>query len=89
MRAFLITALKGTMALVLDLYTSFVALGYAVGYLTDSVTEAGIHLSQSGQSATFLLMAAYFAIGAWAGGTPWQRVVGTRPIARKEPAAAP
>ncbi len=80
-RAFVATTLKRAIALLLDLYTSFVGLGYAIGYLTNAITDSGIKLSNQGVAATFLLMAAYFLIGAHAGGTPWQRVLGTRDTA--------
>ena len=83
MRTLLFAYLKAATALTFDLFTAFVGAGYLVGYLTGAITPDGIQLSNIGVAATFLLMATYFAVGAWRGATPWQRIVGTR-----EPSAA-
>ena len=63
-RAFVATYLKKAVALLLDLYTSFVGFGYAVGYFTNAITDAGIKLSNNGVAVTFLLMAAYFFVAS-------------------------
>lgn len=76
MRAVLMSALKYSTALILDLYTSFVGFGYVVGYITGALTDDGIQLSAIGAAATFALMAVYFFISMKRGGTPWQRIVG-------------
>jgi hypothetical protein len=81
-RAFVAIYLKKAVALLLDLYTSFVGFGFAVGYLSNAITDGGITLTNSGAAVTFLLMAAYFFAGAQTGGTPWQRFLGTRDTAK-------
>jgi hypothetical protein len=81
-RAFVATYMRNAIALLLDLYTSFVGFGYAVGYFSNAITDAGIKLSGNGAAVTFLLMAAYFLASAHSGGTPWQRFLGTRDTAK-------
>ena len=66
---------KRVVALLLDLYTTFVGFGYLVGFATGAIGEEAITLSPAGAAVTFALMLAYFTYFAWKGGTPWQRVI--------------
>ena len=67
---------KRALALLLDLFTSFVGFGYLVGFATGVVAQEEIALTPAGAAITFALMLGYFGFFAWAGGgTPWQRVL--------------
>ena len=70
--------LKRALACVLDFYTAFIVFGYLVGFASGAVTEDGISLTSAGGAIMYALILGYFLISARQGGTPWQRILGTR-----------
>lgn len=63
---------------ILDFITVFAGGGYFIAMLTGDTTEGGFNLSGTPAILLFALMIGYFVLGHYAGGTIWQRIMGTR-----------
>jgi len=64
---------------ILDALTSFFGIGYIVAKLTGNTTENGFQLNGAPALVMIALIAAYFILlPKYAGGTIWQRILGTR-----------
>lgn len=67
---------RKVLAAILDLVTVFFGGGYAIGYLTGSVTAEGFKLEGMPALILFALIIAYFVAGSkYLGGTIWQRIL--------------
>ncbi len=69
---------KKIIAAILDTITSFGGFGYLIARFTGNTTENGFELNGMPAIILFGLVIAYFVIGKYAGGTPWQRILGTK-----------
>ncbi len=70
---------RKVLAVVLDFIFVFFIAGYAVGYLTDSLTDGGFDLKGGPALIVLAVIAAYFVVFIkFLGGTIWQRVLGVR-----------
>ena len=66
-------------AAILDFFTAFFVIGYAVALLTGGTTTGGFLLNGLPALILFALIAAYFWIGGkYLGGTLWQRILKAR-----------
>ena len=66
-------------AAILDFLTIFFVGGYAIGHLTNNVTDDGFKLEGMPALVLLALIVAYFVIlGRYLGGTLWQRLLGAR-----------
>ena len=64
---------------ILDVITSFGGIGYIIAKITGNTTESGFELNGMPAFILFALIAAYFILlPKYAGGTIWQRILGTR-----------
>lgn len=66
------------LAAVLDFFTAFFVLGYAVGAMTGGNTAEGFQLNGWPALLLFGLIALYFVAGRFIGGTLWQRILKAR-----------
>lgn len=67
---------RKVLAAILDFATVFFGGGYAIGYLTGSVTPEGFKLEGVPALVLFALMTIYFVAGSkYLGGTIWQRLL--------------
>ena len=70
---------RKVVAAILDFITVFFAGGYAIGYLTGSLTPDGFALEGGPALLLFVLIVAYFVVfSKYLGGTPWQRMLKIR-----------
>jgi len=70
---------KRVTASILDFFTAFAVVGYAVAALTGNMKDGGFTLNGWPAVVWFALIVAYFFIGRrYAGGTLWDRVFGIR-----------
>lgn len=70
---------RKVLAAILDFFTIFVIGGYVIAKLTGGTTEGGFQLSGMPAIILFIVIIAYFWLGSrYAGGTLWQRILGTR-----------
>jgi DMSO reductase anchor subunit len=70
---------RKVLAAILDFFTMFIAGGYAIAKLVGGTTDGGFQLDGAPALVLFALIIAYFVIGMkYAGGTLWQRILGTR-----------
>ena len=70
---------RKVLAAILDFFTVFFVGGYLIGMATGNTTDEGFQLNGGPALVLFALLIAYFVIGSkYAGGTLWQRVLGTR-----------
>lgn len=67
------------LAAVLDFLTAFLVLGYLVAKATGNTTDNGFSLNGGPAIFFFVLLVAYFVIGARVGGTLWRRILGVPP----------
>ena len=66
-------------AALLDFFTVFLVGGFLIAKATGNTTADGFSLSGVPALILFGLIAAYFYVGyKYAGGTIWQRILGTR-----------
>lgn len=64
---------------ILDFITSFGGMGYIIAKITGNTNEGGFELNGMPAIILFGLIAAYFILlPKYAGGTIWQRILGTR-----------
>ena len=69
---------RKVLAAILDFVTVFFGGGYAIGYLTGSVTSEGFKLEGMPALILFALLIIYFVAGSkYLGGTIWQRILYT------------
>jgi DMSO reductase anchor subunit len=69
---------RKVLAAILDFVTVFFGGGYAIGYLTGSVTAEGFKLEGVPALILFALIIIYFVAGSkYLGGTIWQRILYT------------
>jgi len=67
---------RKVLAAILDFVTVFFGGGYAIGYLTGSVTAEGFKLEGMPALILFALIIVYFVAGSkYLGGTIWQRIL--------------
>jgi DMSO reductase anchor subunit len=67
---------RKVLAAILDFLTVFFGGGYAIGYLTGSVTSEGFKLEGMPALVLFALLIVYFVAGSkYLGGTIWQRIL--------------
>ncbi|MDO9564830.1 MAG: hypothetical protein Q7J60_24685 [Bradyrhizobium sp.] len=67
---------RKVLAAILDFVTVFFGGGYAIGYLTGSVTSEGFKLEGMPALVLFALLIVYFVAGSkYLGGTIWQRIL--------------
>ena len=67
---------RKVLAAILDFATVFFGGGYAIGYLTGSVTPEGFKLEGMPALILFALIIIYFVAGSkYLGGTIWQRIL--------------
>jgi DMSO reductase anchor subunit len=67
---------RKVLAAILDFVTVFFGGGYAIGYLTGSVTSEGFKLEGMPALVLFALLIIYFVAGSkYLGGTIWQRIL--------------
>lgn len=67
---------RKVLAAILDFVTVFFGGGYAIGYLTGSVTPEGFKLEGMPALLLFALLIVYFVAGSkYLGGTIWQRIL--------------
>lgn len=67
------------LAFVLDLIVSFLVIGYVIAALTGNLSEGGFEMNGAPALVTFALVIVYFiAMGRYAGGTLFQRLLGAR-----------
>ena len=67
---------RKVLAAILDFVTVFFGGGYAIGYLTGSVTSEGFKLEGMPALILFALLIVYFVAGSkYLGGTIWQRIL--------------
>jgi len=67
------------LAAVLDFFTAFFVIGYAVALVTGGTTADGFQLNGLPALISFALIVAYFWVGRkYLGGTPWQRILKAR-----------
>ncbi len=67
---------RKVLAAILDFVTVFFGGGYAIGYLTGSVTAEGFKLEGMPALTLFALIIVYFVAGSkYLGGTIWQRIL--------------
>jgi hypothetical protein len=70
---------RKVVAALLDIFFVFFIAGYAVGYLTGSLTSDGFELKGVPALIVLLTIALYFVIFTrLLGGTVWQRLLGVR-----------
>ena len=70
---------RKVLAAVLDVIMVFVAVGYAVAYMTGNLKDGGFELNGGPAFIVFAAIAAYFVVFVkFLGGTLWQRVLGVR-----------
>lgn len=73
------SSLRKVAAAVLDFFTIFLIAGYGIAKLTGNTTEDGFELHGLPALALTATLFIYFYVGGkYAGGTIWQRVLGTR-----------
>lgn len=64
---------------ILDFITSFGGIGYIIAKITGNTNKGGFELNGMPAIILFGLIAAYFILlPKYAGGTIWQRILGTR-----------
>ena len=67
---------RKVLAAILDFFTVFFVLGYAIGQLTGNMTNDGFKLEGMPALVLFALMIIYFVAGSkYLGGTIWQRIL--------------
>jgi hypothetical protein len=67
---------RKVLAAILDFVTVFFGAGYAIGYLTGSLTSEGFKLEGMPALILFALLIVYFVAGSkYLGGTIWQRIL--------------
>ncbi|MEZ5801344.1 MAG: hypothetical protein R3D29_13900, partial [Nitratireductor sp.] len=70
---------RKVVAAILDFFTIFVIGGYVIAKLTGNTTNDGFQLNGIPALILFAVIIAYFWLGSKvAGGTLWQRILGTR-----------
>lgn len=70
---------RKVLAAIFDFITIFFAGGYAVGYLTGSLTPDGFALEGGPALVLFAVIVAYFVVfPKYLGGTLWQRILKVR-----------
>lgn len=70
---------RKVVAAILDFFTIFFIGGYAIAKLTGNTTNDGFQLNGVPALILFAVIIAYFWLGPKiAGGTLWQRILGTR-----------
>jgi len=70
---------RKVLAAIFDFITIFFAGGYAVGYLTGSLTPDGFELQGGPALLLFAVIVAYIVVfSKYLGGTLWQRILKAR-----------
>jgi putative Mn2+ efflux pump MntP len=70
---------RKVLAAVLDFFFVFAVLGYAIGYMTGSLTQGGFELHGGPALILFALVILYFVVFTrFLGGTLFQRLLGVR-----------
>lgn len=67
---------RKVVAAILDFFTVFFVVGYAIAELTGNVTDEGFKLEGKPALILFALIVIYFVAGTkYLGGTIWQRIL--------------
>lgn len=70
---------RKVVAAILDFIFVFAIAGYAIGYMTGSLTEGGFNLQGGPAFILFAIVILYFVVFTrFLGGTVWQRLLGVR-----------